>query len=602
MLELEAKGTDLVIGSLNPPENDFRHERHAQLQADVIYPPPRQVMKARFEKALHEERFAEMIADHEKRYGKSFKAAIRARNAVYFADEFARRGVDHVHIHFANRATHTALFMKQYRGTPFSFTAHAQDFMVDLGSDELLREMCAEAEFVVAVSDWSRDLLAKTCPDSEDKIVRIYNGIRLDDFPQAQPASEGRLKLISIGRLIEFKGFQHLLNACSMLKEWGDNFELTIIGTGPLQDQLLQQREALGLQDQVTFAGVRTQEQVKAALAESHAFVLPCITDSKGASDILPTVIMEAMACSLPVVSTTLVGVPEMVEHETTGLLTTPGDETELALALQKLAHDPALRQSLGEAGRRLAESRFQRHNTAGALLAQIEDTQAGKNRRKPSRPKILYLVDTWRSLGKGILADELRCVLQSEHEIQPYACGLMPKSSLSEEDQVHLKKVEFLPNAFVLEGEWKLQRELVERVFELYKELGAEIDDERFFLEARRAVHLAALVRKRGIPQIHGARSDTALTAWLVSKLCEDVRFSFAAGPNGIHHPKVLDVLEKDAAVFSRADSPEKDHLKLGRPKPRLIKMGSAILRLGRPKWGNRTPINEEWIERLLA
>ena len=113
------------------------------------------------------------------------KAEQRARNALYFAEFFTLSGVDHVHVHFANRAAHTALFLKEISGIPFSVTAHGQDFMKDLGSDELLREICDAAEFVAAETDYSRDLLRWRCPDSAAKIHRVYNGMDLGRFPAA---------------------------------------------------------------------------------------------------------------------------------------------------------------------------------------------------------------------------------------------------------------------------------------------------------------------------------------------------------------------------------------------------------------------------------
>ena len=122
------------------------------------------------------------------KYGPTAKAEQRARNALYFAEFFARSGVDHVHVHFANRAAHTAVFLKEISGIPFSVTAHGQDFMKDLGSDDLLREICAAAEFVAAETDYSRDLLRQRCPDSAAKIHRVYNGIDLERFPA--PRSE----------------------------------------------------------------------------------------------------------------------------------------------------------------------------------------------------------------------------------------------------------------------------------------------------------------------------------------------------------------------------------------------------------------------------
>src|SRR5207245_9274357 len=175
------------------------------------------------------------VADQEARYGPRFKAGQGGRNALFFAEQFVRSGVAHFHVHFARNATHTALFVKAISKIGFSFTAHAQDFMLDVGSDELLREMCREAAFVVTVSDYSRELLVHKCPDAAGKIYRIYNGIDLRKFQPGPPRSPAqRPRILSIGRLIAFKGFRELIAACAELEKRGNQFECEIIGDGPL--------------------------------------------------------------------------------------------------------------------------------------------------------------------------------------------------------------------------------------------------------------------------------------------------------------------------------------------------------------------------------
>src|SRR5437588_4650975 len=133
------------------------------------------------------------------------KAEQRARNALYFADLFTHSGVDHFHVHFANRAAHTAIFLKEISGIPFSVTAHGQDFMKDLGSDDLLHEICAAAEFVAAETDYSRELLCERCPDSAAKIHRVYNGIDLEHFPTPAPTTINPVpRIIRVGRFVAF--------------------------------------------------------------------------------------------------------------------------------------------------------------------------------------------------------------------------------------------------------------------------------------------------------------------------------------------------------------------------------------------------------------
>src|SRR5438067_7066346 len=219
MLALEQLGFELEIGSVYPPLTSLRHEHIADLRAPIHYAPPQEILKISEGNGKTNGKWPRDLVDrHEQRYGPGVKAEQRARNALYFADYFKRRSVDHVHVHFANRAAHTAMFLKEISGIPFSVTAHGQDFMKDLGNDDLLREICAAAEFVAADTDYSRELLCQRCPDSAAKIYRIYNGIDLEHFPTPISAAINPVpRIISVGRLVAFKGFECLIDACAEL-------------------------------------------------------------------------------------------------------------------------------------------------------------------------------------------------------------------------------------------------------------------------------------------------------------------------------------------------------------------------------------------------
>src|SRR5437660_5466495 len=243
MLALERSGVDLEIGSVYPPLTSLRHEHIARLGAHIHYAPPQKILKIREKNAKTGRTTAkwprELVERHERKYGPGLKAEQRARNAFYFAEFFSRNGVDHVHVHFANRAAHTALFLKEISGIPFSVTAHGQDFMKDLGSDDLLREICAAAEFVAAETDYSRDLLRQRCPASAAKIHRVYNGIDLERFPARGSPNGSRIpRIVSVGRLVAFKGFEDLIDACVELARWRVDFVCEIIGDGPLRETL----------------------------------------------------------------------------------------------------------------------------------------------------------------------------------------------------------------------------------------------------------------------------------------------------------------------------------------------------------------------------
>src|SRR4051794_1668660 len=148
MLALERLGFSLVIGSIHPPLTSIRHPHARRLQTPVHYAPPPAVLRLWEEKMRKENRWPQALIDsHERKYGSAVKAATRARNASYFAEFFTRHQVDHFHVHFANRAAHTALFVKAMTNLPFSITAHGQDFMADLRNRHPPRGIRDETEF-----------------------------------------------------------------------------------------------------------------------------------------------------------------------------------------------------------------------------------------------------------------------------------------------------------------------------------------------------------------------------------------------------------------------------------------------------------------------
>lgn len=291
--------------------------------------------------------------------------ARRRREALWLGPRLRAAGVHHVHTHFVGPSACTAWWLRRDFGITYSITAHANDFLSDEeeapGRDALLRD----ADFVVAVSDYSRRLLAEMFPGA--RVVRVYNGMSLEGFPPREPASPPLL--VSVGRLVEKKGFADLIEVCRLLSAQGVDVRCKIIGDGPLEADLQAQIAAAGLVGAVELAGAQAQPEIRAALAAASAFVLPCVEEKAGGMDILPTVIMEAMAARLPVVSTTLAGIPEMVVEGKTGLLVAPGDAVAAAAAVRSLLDDPAKARAMGEAGFRHAASVFSEDVTIPQLL-----------------------------------------------------------------------------------------------------------------------------------------------------------------------------------------------------------------------------------------
>ncbi len=207
---------------------------------------------------------------------------------------------------------------------------------------------------VIAVSSTLRDLALRTWP--EGRIEVIPNGVDVDRF---QPCTHrdsaevgGEMLLVVVARLIEIKGIQHLLTALSLLpEEMRRKIHLRLCGTGPYEAELRRQAEQVGMTAQVEFSGLVSYEEIPARLHEADLFVLPSLQEG------LPLSLLEAMASGLPVVATTVGGIPGMVKDGENGLLVPAADPTALRDALVRLLTNPVLRRSLGASARRTAEA-----------------------------------------------------------------------------------------------------------------------------------------------------------------------------------------------------------------------------------------------------
>ena len=296
---------------------------------------------------------------------------LRLLEGAWLGARLRAQGVDHVHTHFAGISARTAWWISKFYGISYSFTAHANDVFCsdDSVTSVSIDALLQDARFVVTVSEFSRSWLREQHADAAHKIFRVYNGLSFGDLTSARAVGSDDLPTItSVGRLIEKKGFENLIDACAALKGAGLSFRCRIVGDGPLRSVLEAKIELLGCASCVELCGALPQETVRALLAESSLFVLACVPEADGGMDNLPTVIAEAMAYGLPVVSTRLAAVPEMVEHGVTGWLVPPGDSAALGEAIKTLLLDPVMAQSFGSAGQALGRRKFALTHTVGRL------------------------------------------------------------------------------------------------------------------------------------------------------------------------------------------------------------------------------------------
>ncbi|MEA3188684.1 MAG: colanic acid/amylovoran biosynthesis glycosyltransferase [Chthoniobacter sp.] len=282
----------------------------------------------------------------------------RLYEAAWLGLELKRRGIRHVHVHFAGIAARTAWWIRKFWGISYSFTAHANDIFCETQFPVSLEDLVRDTRAVVTVSDFSREWLRDKFPRDAKKIHRVYNGIQVEKFPAAA-FEDGIPKIVSVGRLIEKKGFSTLIDACALLRNRGTLFYCRIIGEGPLEAELRAQIGRLGLKQKVALEGPRTEEEVKRFLAGARVFALACTREADGGMDNLPTVIMEAMACGLPVVSTRLAGVPEMIAEGETGRIVRERDAAAFADALDTLLSKRDIARQFGQCALNLVRSKF---------------------------------------------------------------------------------------------------------------------------------------------------------------------------------------------------------------------------------------------------
>ncbi len=271
--------------------------------------------------------------------------------AVAFAFRMKQQGIAHMHAHFCNHPTLVAFIIHRLTGIPYSFIAHGSDLHKNR---TMLGKKVASSSFALTVSRFNLEVMHSACEAPERKKTRILHcGIDPEIFlPKKKTASAGKLRIVCVASFEEVKGHKHLVEACRLLRERGLAFVCDLIGDGPQRAAVTEQIKAGHLEDHVIVHGSMQRRDVVNMLTQADVKVLASVPTAEGKREGVPVVLMEAMACALPVISSKLSGIPELVEHERTGILLQPGDAQALANALQRLHNEPELRQRMGLAGR----------------------------------------------------------------------------------------------------------------------------------------------------------------------------------------------------------------------------------------------------------
>jgi glycosyltransferase involved in cell wall biosynthesis len=364
--ELERQGAEVTVFSIRRPTGEPPQPWDEALVRRARYLPEEPELVKEVEAAARKRELPAAAIQSLKAWGRQTDF-LRLYQAAHIGLQLRRAGIDRVHAHFAGMAARTAYWLGQFFGIRYSVTAHANDIFAPREFAVSLAKIFEDAVAVVTVSDFAVARLREQFPTAAAKTHRVYNGIDVAAFPRAEFTAPVPL-IVAVGRLIEKKGFADLISACALLKERDHAFRCEIIGEGPQHAELSSQISAAELHERVELVGTRTQTEIAERLRAASLFALPCTTDREGGMDNLPTVIMEAMAAGLPVISTPLAGVPEMVEPGGTGELVAERDPGSLADAIVRIISDRSLALRYGSRGRIVATEKFSVSANVAAL------------------------------------------------------------------------------------------------------------------------------------------------------------------------------------------------------------------------------------------
>ena len=385
VIGLERLGARLRIFSIKEPKDRVVHAKVMDVRAPVTC-----LSLERNKKAIWAANIR-LFCRRPVRYSRTILEAMgygqmrvlrRFFQASYLAEILLRERLTYLHAHFAHTSALVCMFAHHLTGIPYSFTAHAKDIYVETPR-ELLRAEAESAEAVVTCTEYNRRYIsAQVGSAGNGKLHCIYHGLDLSQFKFCSPrALNGEPPVIlSVARLVEKKGLSDLILAAGILRQRGRRFQVEIAGDGPLRESLEAQVKQLGLNDHVRFLGPLLHERLCHLYQRVCLFALPCVVAPSGDRDGIPNVLLEAMASGVPVVSSSVSGIPELIRSEAEGLLVPPNSPAKLADALDRLLNSPDLRQRLALAARAKIETCFSIERNSAQLLSLFQRLVANEN------------------------------------------------------------------------------------------------------------------------------------------------------------------------------------------------------------------------------
>jgi colanic acid/amylovoran biosynthesis glycosyltransferase len=374
LIELERQGEDLTVFAVSDPKERVRHAFVDELRAPVSYLPHRPVRQplrvARaLGRVLRSDRRGWLDAARYSLWPPRLKGARRLLQATVLRDELRRARIDHVHAHFATAAARLANLAWRMGGPTYSVTTHAKDIYDEEVRIDHLRDKLAPAHFVATVSDANRRHLSALL-ELDGKLQVVSNSVDLRRLGATRTGPGEPGLVLTVARLVEKKGLGDLVEACALLSERSAAadvpLQLEVAGDGPLRGELESAASRFGVR--ARFHGAVPQERALELYRRASVYCLPCVVTPSGDRDGLPTSVLEAMALGVPVVTTAVGGLAEVVIHERTGLVVPQHDQAALAEAIGRLLSDADLAAELARAARRHVEANYSLERSASRL------------------------------------------------------------------------------------------------------------------------------------------------------------------------------------------------------------------------------------------
>ena len=315
-----------------------------------------------------------VVFHHPKRYIHTLTAEFKARNiswrnclrllrdfstSVYFFRRISKRNVKHIHAHFISWPTTIARILAGLSDKKFSCAAHANDIYT-ADTRELICKL-KQARFVITCTKYNQAYLRSLTDTGElDSIIHIYHGLDLKKWTRHTPKRvfpSEEIRILSIGRLVEKKGLIYLLKAISLMRKENMKVTCEIVGEGPLYPEFDQFIHNEGIADCVRLNGAIAPAEIKAFYEQADVFILPCIIADNGDRDGLPNVLLEALAMEIPVITTSISAISELIEADLTGLIIMEKAPESIVKALKTLLSSPQHREILISNGRHKVES-----------------------------------------------------------------------------------------------------------------------------------------------------------------------------------------------------------------------------------------------------